>query len=239
MDLLQQIALFSTLDLVALLVLALSWLLSTPLIEHPPKSRPSVSMLMAQYRREWMRQFVTRQPRIFDSQIIDNMRQGAAFFASASMISIGGGLALIGNADMLRGVAADLTIATDPTIVWEIKLLVMLVFAANAFLKFVWSHRLFGYCAVLMAAVPNDETDALALPRAAKAGEINITAARGYNRGLRSVYFGIASAAWLLGAVPLLGATVFTLLVILRREFASQSRLVLLDTSDDMPDTQS
>lgn len=239
MDLLQQIALFSTLDLVALLVLALSWFLSTPLIEHPPKSRPSVSMLMAQYRREWMRQFVTRQPRIFDSQIIDNMRQGAAFFASASMISIGGGLALIGNADMLRGVAADLTIATDPTIVWEIKLLVMLVFAANAFLKFVWSHRLFGYCAVLMAAVPNDETDALALPRAAKAGEINITAARGYNRGLRSVYFGIASAAWLLGAVPLLGATVFTLLVILRREFASQSRLVLLDTSDDMPDTQS
>lgn len=238
MDWMQQIAEFSTIDLVALAVLFSVWLGINQAVEHPPKARPSMSMLMSHYRREWMNQFVTREPRIFDSQIIGNLRQGTAFFASASMIAIGGGLALIGNADVLRGVATDLTLQSAPTVVWEIKLLLLLLFATNAFLKFVWSHRLFGYCAVLMAAVPNDAKDPVAFARAAKAGEINVTAARGYNRGLRSVYFGIASAAWLLGAVPLLLATLCTLGVILRREFASNSRRVLLDTSDHFFDTQ-
>ncbi|MFZ7090885.1 DUF599 domain-containing protein [Primorskyibacter sp. 2E233] len=232
MDLTQRLALFSTLDFVAVGLLVLVWLVSTQMIEHSPKSRPSTSSLMAQYRREWMVQFVSRQPRIFDSQIVGQLRQGTAFFASGSMIAIGGGFALLGNTERLRGVAQDLTQSADPLFVWEIKLFLMLAFAANAFLKFVWSHRLFGYCAILMAAVPNDETDALALPRAAKAGEINIIAARSYNRGLRSVYFGIASVAWLAGAPALIAAGLFTAGVILRREFASQSRAVLLTTID-------
>ncbi len=163
-----QLALFTALDYGALAVLVLGWLISTRIIEHPPARRPSVSMLMADYRRAWLHHFVTREPRIFNSQIIDNMRQGAAFFASASMIAIGGGLALIGNADMLRGVAQDLTLGTAPTIVWEIKLLLMLFFATNGFLKFVWSHRLFGYCAVLMAAVPNDVENPVAYIRGRK-----------------------------------------------------------------------
>lgn len=180
-----------------------------------------------------MREFVVRDPRIFDSQIVASLRQGTSFFASASMIAIGGGFALLGNADTLRGVAQDLTAgAADPVVVWELKLILMLVLAANAFLKFVWSHRLFGYCSVVMAAVPVDPADPVAMPRAMKAAELNITAAKAYNRGLRSVYFGIASSAWLGGPIALLVATAFTFAVIFRREFASISREVLLDESD-------
>jgi uncharacterized membrane protein len=226
-------------DFVAVGTLLVVWSLLSLLIENAPKRCPSTSQIMAGYRREWMRQFVTRQPRIFDSQIVSSLRQGTAFFASASMISIGGGLALLGNADRLRGVAQDLTLGADPVLVWEVKIFFMLLFAVNAFLKFVWSHRLFGYCSVLMAAVPNDLDDPNVYVRASQAGEINITAARGYNRGLRSVYFGIASVAWLLGAVPLLMATVFTVAVILRREFASESRAVLLSGNARVDDTQS
>lgn len=232
-----QLALFTRADYWAVALLLGGWMFCTLTIEHSPARWPSVSALMADYRREWMRQMVTRDPRIFDSQVIGNMRQGTAFFASASMIAIGGGFALIGNADVVRGVAQDLALGPAPTIVWEIKLLMVLGFATNAFLKFVWAHRLFGYCAVLMAAVPNDPTDPRADPRAAKAAEINVTAARSYNRGLRSVYFGIASSAWLLGAWPLIVATGFTLMVVLRREFASASREVLLETSDHETNT--
>lgn len=223
---------FSTMDLASVALLGMCWLGVTPLIEHPPRRRPSTARLMARYRRAWMVAFVTREPRIFDSQIVSNLRQGTAFFASACMIAIGGGFALLGNAERLRGVAADLSLGTDPVIVWEVKLLVLLLIATNAFLKFVWAHRLFGYCAVLMAAVPNDATDPRALPRAAKAAEINVLAARSYNRGLRSIYFGIASAAWLAGPAALAAAVLFTLGVILRREFASQSRAVLLGQED-------
>lgn len=232
MELSLRLSAFAVSDFIAIAVLVSAWLGVSWVIEHPPRRRPSTSRLMASYRREWMLHFVTREPRIFDSQIIANLRQGTAFFASASMIAIGGGLALLGNTERLRGLAQDLTLEADPLFVWEVKLLVMLLFAANAFLKFVWAHRLFGYCAVLMAAVPNDPDDPVALPRAQKAGEINVAAARSYNRGLRAVYFGIASTAWLAGGVALMAAALFTLAVILRREFASQSRAVLLEPSD-------
>ncbi|CUH79335.1 DUF599 domain-containing protein [Tropicibacter naphthalenivorans] len=226
---------FGRWDAIALAVLAAAWIGSTLLIEHSPKRRPSTANLMAQYRRLWMEQLVTRTPRIFDSSIVSQLRQSTSFFGSASMIAIGGGFALLGNADQLRGVAQDLTHTADPVLVLELKVMLPLALAINAFLKFVWSNRLFGYCSVLMAAVPNDVTDPVAYPRAAKAAEINITAARSYNRGLRSVYFGIASTAWLMGALPLLVATLFTLAVILRREFWSTSRAVLLDLSDKTP----
>lgn len=233
MDWFDRLHLFTALDAVGLGLLIGGWVLCSLVVEYAPRSHPSTSQIMADFRREWMRTFVQRDPRIFDSQIIASLRQGTAFFASASMIAIGGGFALLGNAERLRGVAQDLTLESDPIFLLEVKLLVLLLFAANAFLKFVWAHRLFGYCSVVMAAVPNDPNDPKALPMALQAGELNITAARGYNRGLRSVYFGIASSTWLLGAGPLILATLVTLLVILRREFASQSRYVLLNGAPD------
>ena len=214
-------------DLLAVLAVALLWAGSGWVIEHPPERRLSVSHIMQDYRREWMRQFITRQPRIFDATLIDSLRQGTAFFASASMIAIGGGVALIGKSERLRGLAADLTI--DPaTVQVEVKIILSLAFLANALLKFVWAHRLFGYCAILMAAVPNDPAHPEAEHRAAQAAEINITAARSFNRGLRSVYFALAALAWLFGAVALLVATALCLAVLIRREFASRSRAVLL-----------
>ncbi|MDA7427716.1 DUF599 domain-containing protein [Primorskyibacter aestuariivivens] len=222
-----RLGLFTPLDFTAVALLFSGWILIGLRIEMPGK-QTSVSVLMAQYRRDWMEQMLTRDPRIFDSQILGILRQGTAFFASACMIAIGGALALIGNAERLAGVANDLTLEDDPAFVWELKLVVIVLLVVNAFLKFVWSHRLFGYCAVIMAAVPNDPDDPAARPRAVKAAELNITGARSYNRGLRSIYFAMAATAWLLGAVALIIATLLTLAVLWRREFASRSREALL-----------
>lgn len=214
-------------DGIALVALILTWILTGWLVEHPPATRPSVSLLMADYRRQWMRQFVTRTPRIFDANVIDSLRQSTAFFASASMIAIGGGVALIGNITTLESLGSDLHLAAEGVRA-ELKIILVVMFLANALLKFVWAHRLFGYCAILMAAVPNDAADPLAYPRAAQAAEINITAAKSFNRGLQSIYFALAAISWLLGPWVLLGATVITCLVLLRREFASLSREVML-----------
>lgn len=227
-DLQQLFTLFTQLDYFAVAFILVAWAGIGWMIENPPASRPSVSRLMARYRREWMQVMVTRQPRIFDAQALGTLRQGTSFFASATMIAIGGALALIGNAEELQGIAQDLSLGRDPRIVWEIKMFLALFFLTNAFLKFVWSHRLFGYCLVLMASVPNEPDDPLALPRADQAADINITAVRGFNRGLRSVYFALGATAWMLGAVPLVIATAITVGVLWRREFASQSRAVLM-----------
>ena len=226
---LDRVALFHPLDFAAVGIIFVLWAFVGWRVEHSAASKPSVSKIMAEYRREWMRQMITREPRIFDAQTVAALRQGTSFFASTSVIAIGGTLALIGNAEQLAGVAEDLTFEMHPAIVWEIKLFVVAVFLTNAFLKFAWSNRLFGYCSVVMAAVPNDPNHQDSAKMASKAAELNITAARSFNRGLRSLYFALASVAWLAGAVPLIIGAFITLFVIWRREFASQSREILLE----------
>lgn len=233
MDIATRLSMFTAADAAVLLLFLLAWAGIGWAVEHPPASRPSVTVLMAGYRREWMRQFVTRQPRIFDATVIDSLRQATSFYASACMIAIGGGLALIGNAERVLGVAADLSLSESPVVVWEMKLIVVVLMTVNAFLKFVWAHRLFGYCAVLMAAVPNDAGDPRAYAEAARAAEININAARSFNRGMHSIYFALAALGWLLGPAMLLLASAVVSATLIRRDFASQSRQALL--GHDLP----
>ena len=188
----------TTLDLFVIGFGLLAAFLIGHVIENPPKSRASVTALMSYYRRAWMLNFVDRDPRIFDSQTLASLRQSTAFFGSTALISIGGLLAIMGTPDRLL-----------------------------EFLKFVWSSRLFGYCAVLMAAVPNDPDHPQAIPRAIMAGEINIRAALSFNRGLRAMYFALASLAWLAGAPVMLAAFVITLYMLWNREFSSQASALL------------
>lgn len=224
-----RIALFQPLDYVALSAIFIAWFGLGWVIEHSSSARPSVSHLMAQYRREWMVQLITRQPRIFDAHMIGTLRQSTAFFASTSVIALGGTLALLGNSERLSTVVEDLALTDLPTVVWEFKMLLPLLFVTNGFLKFVWSNRLFGYCSVLMAAVPNEIDDPRGPVLARKAAEINITAARSFNRGLRSLYFALAGLGWIIGPFMLLFAVLLTVVIVWRREFTSQSRRILLE----------
>ncbi|MBB1496841.1 DUF599 domain-containing protein [Paracoccus sp. MC1862] len=216
------------LDLLALALLAAAWFGAARVIEHPPARLPSVSVLMTTYRRDWMRQLVARDSRIFDGNILTSLREGTSFFASACMIAIGGGLALIGNTDPLAGIARDLDAGEIPEMLWRLKILLVLLFVANAFLKFVWAHRLFGYCAIMMAAVPNDPDLPEAEPRAMAAAQVNIQAARNFNIGLRAVYFALGAIGWLAGAWGLMLGTVVVTSITLRREFASGSRRAIV-----------
>jgi len=227
MDVMEHLIRFEWIDRVALAVIGLASLVTGWITEHPPARWPSVSLLMQQYRRDWMVELVSRPQRIFDAALIDSLRQGTTFFASACMISIGGGVALIGNPSTVVGLTAAIT-QSEPVVPVEWKVILVIGFLANALLKFAWSNRLFGYCAVLMAAIPNDELHPQALHRAAQAAEVNITAARSFNRGLQSIYYALAALGWLINGWALLFGTALAVGVLLRREFASTSRRVLL-----------
>ncbi|GGE53157.1 DUF599 domain-containing protein [Actibacterium pelagium] len=237
MELLDHLQHFSLLDAFAVAFLLISWWLMSLKIELPNGAKPSVSILMEDYRRVWMRNHVTRNPRVLDAIIIGNLRAGTTFFASGCMIAIGGVLALIGNTERLMVVARDLSLDQSPKIIWELKLIFLMLLLAHTFLKFVWSHRLFGYTSVLIGAIPNDENDPTAYQRADQAGVIINNASRHFNRGQRSIYFTLATLAWLLGAIPLFLATLTTLAVIWRREFASTSRSLLL-SGKEIPGTE-
>ncbi len=218
------IAALSAADAVAVALLVIAALATGWWIEHPPRDRPSVSRIMADYRREWMRQIPLRDARIFDATILGSLRQGTAFFASTVLIAIGGVLALVGNTTPLQGLAEEIIRDHAPTLLWQIKLLTVAAFLAQAFLKFVWSHRIFGYCSVMVAAIPQDSTDPRGPALAARAGELQVRAAINFNRGLRAVYFAIAALGWLLGPWALMAATAVVAATVITREFASVSR---------------
>lgn len=223
--------LFSVFDLLAIAGLFLAWGIMGSFIEKDRPEKPSTHDLITAYRFKWMEVMITRDTRILDVNILTSLRQGASFFTSATMIAIGGGVALLGQADRLQGVAADFTGSSpEPIVVSEAKVLLVILILASAFLKFVWSHRLFGYCAVVMAAVPEKDPDnPETLRMARRAAKLNINAARSFNRGLRTMYFALAALAWLLGPYALMLATLVTVTTLYRREFNSQSREALLE----------
>ncbi len=220
--------LLTLLDWAAAALIIMAWFMIGWMIDRPEAKRPSVTMLMSARRREWMKVFVHRDPRIFDSQILASLRQSTSFFASTCLLAIGGVLALVGNTEPLRGLSAEVSDMPVPVLVWQLKLGLVALFLTNGFLKFVWANRVFGYCAVVMAAVPNDPDDPIAHPRAAQAAELNIRAAINFNRGLRSMYFALAALAWLISPYALVGATVTVVWVLWSREFASIPRSILL-----------
>ena len=223
------LSVFSTLDLAALAILIAVWWGSGWVTEHPPRARPSTTVLMSRYRHEWMVQMITRQPRIFDAAILSSLKQGTTFLASGAMLAVGGVLALAGNAEPLTQIVDEVGVEAHPSLFWQGKLAVIALLLTHSVFRFVWSNRLFGYCAVVMASVPNDANDPRALPRAAKAAEINVRAALNYNSGLRSVYFAFATLGWLIGPWTLLASVAVTAWVVLGREFRSASRGVLLE----------
>ena len=203
---------FTLLDFIALGLLLFAWVGTGLVIEHPPKSRASVTVLMRRYRSDWMTEMLTRKPRIFDATILGSLRQGTTFLTSAAMIAVGGVLALAGQPQTLDSLVMGVGIEGHPVIFWQTKLGVVALLLMHAVFKFIWSNRLFGYCAVVMASA-----------------EINIRAATNFNRGLRSVYFALAGLAWILGPWGLMLAVAVTGWSVLSREFASTSRGVLLE----------
>lgn len=227
MELTSAIDLLTPTDFAGLALILVGWVSIGWWIEHPGVKHPSVTVLMAKYRQEWMTVFTDRDVRIFDAQIIASLRQSTSWFASTCLLAIGGVLAMVANAAVVAGVAGNLLQSDAPILLWQIKLLLVALFLTLGFLKFVWANRIFGYCAVMMAAVPNDPKDPLAKPRAKKAADLNIRAAWNFNRGLRSMYFALGALAWLLGAWALITATCAVLYLLWSREFASLPRDII------------
>lgn len=226
MDAMSLLGLFTVMDALALGLLLMGWAGLGLVIEQPRWGMRSVTVMMSGFRREWMRQLAHRDVRIFDSQILGSLRQGTAFFASTSILAIGGLLTIVGNVETLSAISGGLLADPRPVELLQIKLLAVAVFLVEGFLRFAWSNRLFGYCAVVMAAVPEPgHPEAEVVAR--QAAEMNIRAATNFNRGLRSLYFALAALAWLLGAAALIAATLACAWTLLQREFASQPHRIL------------
>ena len=62
-------------------------------------------------RRQWMLQTTYRDPRVVDGMIIQNLSTSPSFFASTTILIIGGLLAVFGAADKAHDIARELPFA--------------------------------------------------------------------------------------------------------------------------------
>ena len=177
-------------------------------------------------RREWMLQTTYRDARVIDGVVIQNLSTSPSFFASTTILIIGGLLAVLGTAEKASELARELPFAARATaLVFDFKLLFLLGIFIYAFFRFTWSMRQYTFGALLIASAPDaqrflDE----GLPRdefADKAGRVVGMAAETFNDGLRAYYFSFAAMAWLFSPLVFLAASAGVVWVLYRREFQS------------------
>jgi len=143
---------FSILDLVALAGFIGAWCAYAFLVEWTRHGRGSLNARIDPYREIWMRRMLARDMRMVDMQIMTAIQNGTAFFASTSLLAIGGALTLLRPTDEVTPLMATLPfgIQASPGL-WEAKTIGLIVIFVYAFFKFAWSYRLFNYVAIRSA----------------------------------------------------------------------------------------
>lgn len=196
--------------------------------------RPSLTQLMAERRREWIRNSLLRDLKMIDTQIMAGLQNGTAFFASTSIFAIGGCFALLGASQQAETVFQDLPfVMSGGRTAFELKVCGLTAIFGYSFFKFGWSYRLFNYCTILFGALPmtqDAQDNPAAAERAAdRVAHMNIIAASHFNAGLRAIFLSIGYLGWFASAYVFMATTVFVIVVLVRRQFFSPARLALMD----------
>ena len=224
-------------DAVALLFFGASWLFYHYLIEVSPRHNAGLNSLMNIYRLRWMENMCDREVRIVDTQIMGSLQNGTAFFASTSLLAIGGAATLLRATDDVLQVFRDLPFGFSATrALWEFKAAGLVVIFGYAFFKFSWSYRLFNYAAILLGATPPvDAPDHAARKLVAQqASRMTIVAGRHFNRGQRAFFFALAYLGWFIGPIIFCVMTAFVLTVMWSRQFHSDALNALDTKPEDM-----
>jgi uncharacterized membrane protein len=230
---------FTLADTSALLVFALAWLAYHFLVENSRSGTLGLNALMNQDRLAWMRQMERRELRIIDTQIMASLQNGTAFFASTSLIAIGASVGLLRDASEVFHFFAELPLGAGASrTLWEAKVVGLAVIFVYAFFKFSWSYRLFNYAAIMMGAtpMPGDPDGRKRSLAARRAAEMNIVAARHFNRGQRAFFFALAYLGWFLSPYVLMATTFYVLYVMWARQYLSDARRAATFEAADEPE---
>lgn len=193
-------------------------------VEHGPNHKASLSAYMNKQREDWLRAALLRDVRIVDTAIVTGLQSGTAFFASASLLAIGGCFALLRSSAEIFSTLKELPVGISGDLhQLELKLFGLALIFAYAFFKFGWSFRLLNYNAILIGAIPpveEAESDA-AKTAVQRALAMSQTAGKHFNRGLRTFFFAIGFIGWFVGPVYFMIATSWITVVLYRRQFHS------------------
>lgn len=214
----------SPLDFAAVAWLVLCWVGYTLYSERAAATGNLIGV-MHQRRVDWMLRMLERENRMVDLQIVNSAINNATFFASTTILILAGLFAVVSAPEKVMAIVGELPFAARATpVIWEIKVILMMLIFVHGFFKFAWAMRQFNYCALMIGAAP---IDALPVERykdyAVSAARVASLAAKHYNHGIRSYYFGMAALSWFMHPGALIPTVLLVVLVLYRREFRSRT----------------
>lgn len=233
-------------DYFALTLFILAWTLYSHITNGTIRlfRRDSLTRIMTEYRRRWILNSLGRDLKMIDTQILAGLQNGTAFFASTSIFALGGCFALLGATEKVDAIFRDLPIAFHGgRTAFELKVGGLTGLFGYSFFKFGWSYRLFNYCTILFGGLPMLE-ETRKNPVAARAAaerviQMNAIAASHFNAGLRAIFLSIGYLGWFVNAYLFLITTAFVLVILIRRQFFSPARRVLMEDMPTAGDTPS
>ena len=215
-----------TVDILAVSFFVLEWSVYAFTLERTPYGRDSLSARMHAYRERWIRRALDREARMVDMQIMISLQTGTAFFASTSLLAIGGGLALLRSTNDALAVLSKLPIDISPTpALWEMKCLGLILIFVYTFFKFAWAYRLFNYVCILFGAMPpsSERYSAEAEAHVIRTAGMFESGGRHFNRGQRAFFFALGYLGWFVSPWVLFVTTALVVVVIWRRQFVSNA----------------
>src|ERR1044071_645349 len=218
--------LFSPVDLVALAWFIGAWAIYSAILSLTEKRRQGLNSEMNRYRDIWMRQMLGRDMRMVDAQIMASLQNGTAFFASTSLIAVGGALTLLRSTEDMISVISALPLGLLPSrLLWEAKTIGLAVVFVYAFFKFAWSYRLYNYVAIMLGATPyaTEKDTPEAAAHVTRTAGLFASAGRHFNQGQRAFFFALGYLGWFAGPIVFMVTTASVVVVIWRRQFASDS----------------
>jgi uncharacterized membrane protein len=175
-----------------------------------------------------MLQTTARDPRMLDGIITQTLSATPAFFCSTTILILGGLFALLGTTDKAAELVREIPFAEQtPILVFEFKILVLVVIFVYSFFRFSWSMRQYTFVALLIGAMPPPETfEHEGAPNrqkyADRAAAMTGLAAETFNGGLRAYYFSFAALGWFFSPAMFVFATLLVAGVLYTREFKSE-----------------
>lgn len=198
--------------------------------------QPSLLDTTNRIRRQWMLQSTYREVRVVDGIVIQNLSTSPSFFASTTILIIGGLLAVLGTTEKASELVREIPFAARTSVlVFDMKVVLLLGVFVYAFFRFTWSLRQYTFGALLVGAIPERdhlvamgaEGEALRQSFAERAGRVVGMAAETFNDGLRAYYFAFAAIGWFFSPLVFAVATAGVVYILYQREFRSDVLAVL------------
>ena len=203
---------------------------------HRATVRPSLLALTNRERMRWMLQTTGRENRVVDGVVVQNLSTGPSFFASTTILIIGGLLAVLSATDQASALVREIPFAARTSaLVFDLKIVLLTAVFVYAFFRFTWSLRQYTFGALLVAAAPPPESfgdEASRTAFASRAGRVMGLAAETFNDGLRAYYMSFAAVAWFFSPWAFMAGTAGVVWVLYQREFRSDVLAVLAESVD-------